>query len=199
MHFQIDQGLLHPARQQPSPHCDARPPDTVISLIVVHGISLPPGRFGGPYIDRLFTGTLDERDAQVHPVLGPLRGSKVCAHLLVRRNGDVTQYAPLHRRAWHAGESSFQGRPNCNDFSIGIELEGCDRIPYHDRQYPVLAQLCQCLMAHYPAILPEHVIGHSDIAPGRKTDPGPAFDWARLHRLLRLLPPRSRADLSGEL
>ena len=149
-------GLLDAARCLPSPNCDERPVGIAIDLIVIHGISLPPGQFGGP----------------------------VSAHLLIRRDGDLTQYAPFHRRAWHAGPSEYAGQSRCNDFSIGIELEGADQTPYADDQYQQLAAVIPALRQAYPAITPERLVGHADIAPGRKTDPGPAFDWARLRRLL---------------
>lgn len=174
-------GLLDVARQTPSPNCDERPAGTLIDLIVIHGISLPPGQFGGPWIDALFTNTLDPT---AHPYFQSIAGLRVSAHLLIRRDGTVTQYVPLQRRAWHAGVSQYAGRPRCNDFSIGIELEGADDWPYDDRQYPVLAALIQALRQTYPTLTPERLAGHAEIAPGRKTDPGPAFDWARLRRLL---------------
>lgn len=148
---------------------------------MIHGISLPPGRFGGGAIDALFTNCLDPR---AHPAFRELAVVRVSAHLLVRRDGTMRQYVPLTRRAWHAGASSWFGRPRCNDFSIGIELEGTDEQPYEAAQYAVLAHLLPALFAAWPALGPRRVVGHCDIAPGRKTDPGPAFDWRRLHRLL---------------
>lgn len=174
-------GLLDAARCLPSPNCDERPVGIAVDLIVIHGISLPPGQFGGPWIDALFTNTLDPA---VHPYFQAIAGLRVSAHLLIRRDGDLTQYAPFHRRAWHAGPSEYAGRSRCNDFSIGIELEGADQIPYADDQYQRLAAVIPALRQVYPAITPERLVGHADIAPGRKTDPGPAFDWARLRRLL---------------
>ncbi|HAO32822.1 MAG TPA: 1,6-anhydro-N-acetylmuramyl-L-alanine amidase AmpD [Candidatus Competibacter sp.] len=174
-------GLLDAARFRPSPHCDDRPADVAVDLIVVHGISLPPGDFGGPWIDALFTHALDP---DAHPYFQTLAGLRVSAHLLVRRNGELLQYVPFHRRAWHAGESVYAGRCRCNDFSIGIELEGTDQLPYDDRQYPRLAAAITALRAAYPTLHPDRLAGHSDIAPGRKTDPGPSFDWNRLRRLL---------------
>ncbi len=174
-------GWIGEAARRPSPYCDARPDGVVVDLIVVHGISLPPGCFGGGAIDDLFCGRID---AEADPRLSALAGMRVSAHLLVRRDGALAQYVALDRRAWHAGVSEFDGRRACNDFSIGIELEGTDETPYEDEQYERLGQLCRALMRRYPAITPERIVGHSDIAPGRKTDPGPAFDWSRLRALL---------------
>jgi AmpD protein len=174
-------GLLPGVRQVLSPHFDARPSGAVPELIVVHGISLPPGEFGGPYIEQLFTGNLR---ADTHPYFAAIAGARVSAHLLVRRDGCVLQFVPLGERAWHAGASSWQGRSACNDFSIGIELEGADELPYDDAQYAALAALIRALFAAYPALSSERVVGHSDIAPGRKSDPGAAFDWPLLRRLV---------------
>ena len=181
MRVDLTTGLLDAARQAPSPNCDDRPAGSPIDLIVIHGISLPPGEFGGSWIDALFANTLDPR---VHPYFQTIAGLSVSAHLLVRRDGEIVQYVPFQRRAWHAGESAYRNRRRCNDFSIGIELEGADHRPYDERQYPVLAALIIALRAAYPTITPERLAGHADIAPGRKTDPGPAFDWIRLRRLL---------------
>lgn len=161
-----------------SPNHDRRPDPADISLLVVHAISLPPGRFGGGFIDRLFTNTLP---ADAHPYFRTIHQLHVSSHLCIFRNGDVTQYVPFDRRAWHAGESRFEGRSRCNDFSIGIELEGCDDQPFEPRQYRRLAQAARALMRGYPKITAARIVGHSDIAPGRKTDPGPHFDWQRLH------------------
>ena len=147
-------------------------------MIVVHGISLPPGEFGGPDIEALFTNSLDW---DAHPFFDEIRGLEVSAHLLIRRDGSVIQFVPFTARAWHAGESCFRGQTRCNDFSIGIELEGEDETAYDDRQYDVLQDVVRALLEAYPAISPREVAGHSDIAPGRKTDPGPAFDWFRLY------------------
>ncbi|HQU16514.1 MAG: N-acetylmuramoyl-L-alanine amidase [Chromatiales bacterium 21-64-14] len=169
------------ARRLPSPNCDARPPDTAIDLIVVHGISLPPGEFGGPWIDALFCNCLPP---ERHAYFQEIAGLTVSAHLLIRRDGTLVQYVPFHLRAWHAGESCHEGRRRCNDFSIGIELEGDDRTPYEDVQYERLAAVIGALMAAFPGIGRDRIVGHSHIAPGRKTDPGPAFDWARLHARL---------------
>jgi AmpD protein len=175
-------GLLPAARQVPSPNHDARPPEVVVDLLVIHNISLPPAEFGGPYIDQLFTNCLD---CDTHPYFDGLRGLKVSAHLLIRRDGELVQYVPLNRRAWHAGVSRWGGRTACNNFSIGIELEGCDDRPFTDAQYDVLIPVARAIQAAYPAIVPERVVGHCHIAPERKTDPGPCFDWGRLRRGLR--------------
>ncbi len=176
-------GLLAEARQCPSPNCDLRPDGAKIELIVIHGISLPPGEFGGPWIDRLFSNSLE---SGTHPYFSAIQALKVSAHALVKRDGAVVQYVPFHQRAWHAGHSSFHGRVGCNDFSVGIELEGTDDIPYDPRQYECLARLLKALWIAYPEIPRQNLAGHSDIAPGRKTDPGPAFDWGRLRALLDL-------------
>ncbi len=179
-------GLVEGARYLPSPNCDARPADTVVDLVVVHGISMPPGEFGGPWIDALFTNTLPP---ERHPYFAEVAALKVSAHVLVRRDGELVQYVPCHQRAWHAGPSRWQGRKRCNDFSIGIELEGVDDLPYTPVQYERLAALLFALMDAYPALTPQRIVGHSDVAPGRKTDPGPAFEWRRLHALLEAGPP----------
>lgn len=176
---ELPTGLMPQARQAPSPNQDARPADAEIDLLVIHGISLPPAEFGGPYIDQLFTNCLP-RDA--HPYFAGLHALKVSSHLLIRRGGELVQYVPFGRRAWHAGVSRWGGRSACNDFSIGIELEGCDDTPYTDTQYDRLIAAVNVIRAAYPAITPERVVGHCHIAPGRKTDPGPCFDWARLRR-----------------
>jgi AmpD protein len=178
--FAVDKatGLLEPAEQCPSPNQDARPCGGGPSLIVVHGISLPPGQFGGSEIEALFTNRLDWN---AHPYFEEIRGMEVSAHLLIRRDGTVIQFVPFTERAWHAGESRFRGQSRCNDFSIGIELEGEDETPYDDRQYPVLQAVVNALCAAYPGISAREIAGHCDIAPGRKTDPGPAFDWFRLY------------------
>jgi len=178
-------GLLREARQLHSPNQDERPAGTEIDLVVVHGISLPPGDFGGPWIDRLFTNTLPTDGPHAHPYLREIAHLRVSAHLLVRRDGELVQYVPFHRRAWHAGTSSWEGREAVNDFSIGIELEGTDDTPYEDVQYRRLADLVRTLADAYPALAPVRIVGHSDVAPRRKTDPGPAFDWARLRDALR--------------
>ena len=182
-------GLLRGARVVLSPNCDARPDPADISLLVVHAISLPPDEFGGRWVEDFFTNRLD---ISAHPYFATISSLKVSAHFFIDRRGRLTQFVPLHRRAWHAGVSSWQGRERCNDFSIGIELEGCDTKPFTLRQYARLARLARALMRLYPAIKPARVVGHSDIAPGRKTDPGPHFDWARFRRELRVPLSRSR-------
>ncbi len=174
------QHWLLEARRCPSPNCNARPQADDIGLIVVHGISLPPGQFGGAYIDQLFSNTLNPAE---HPYFAEIAGLTVSAHVLIRRDGELVQYVPFNQRAWHAGRSVYQGRDNCNDFSIGIELEGGDDLPYTAAQYRQLAKLINSLQARYPQTR-GHIAGHSDIAPGRKTDPGPAFDWVLLEREL---------------
>jgi len=177
-----DRGLLELARQQPSPNCDERPQGIEPDLIVVHGISLPPGEFGGPWIDQLFTNTLPP---DVHPYFSEVSNLRVSSHLLIRRSGEIVQYVPFQLRAWHAGVSSWAGRERCNDFSIGIELEGADHSPYESAQYAMLARVIALLCRSYPHLTPDRVVGHSDIAPGRKSDPGPAFDWPRLRSLVQ--------------
>ncbi len=179
MTWQVDpgSGWLQGARHVPSPNYDERPEGAEISLLVIHGISLPPNEFGGDEIDRLFTNQLDPA---AHPYFRDISRLRVSSHLLIRRDGEVVQYVPFTKRAWHAGESCYQERTCCNDFSIGIELEGTDDIPYEARQYEVLQTLIECLRNSYPAIGPRAIVGHCHIAPGRKTDPGPAFEWARL-------------------
>jgi len=174
-------GLIRGVRQVLSPFFDARPAGMTPDLIVVHNISLPPGEFGGPWIDALFTGGLPPG---AHPYFETLKGVRVSAHALIRRDGSVTQYVPFAQRAWHAGKSVYQGRTDCNDFSIGIELEGADDVPFEGGQYTTLANLIRALLAAYPTLARESITGHSDIAPGRKTDPGPAFDWPRLRALI---------------
>jgi AmpD protein len=157
-----------------SPNCDERPPGTEVTLVVLHSISLPPGRYGGDSIERLFTNCLDP---QAHPSFREICELKVSCHFLVRRNGGVVQFVPVERRAWHAGASSWRGRGRCNDFSVGIELEGAEDDIFTDRQYRSLARLVRALQSRYPI---RDVAAHSDVAPGRKTDPGVHFDWARL-------------------
>lgn len=174
-------GRLPQARWCPSPNFGPRPAGADISLVLVHNISLPPGQFGGPAIEQFFCNRLD---ANEHPYFQTIAGMQVSAHLLIRRNGEMVQFVSLLDRAWHAGRSCFQGQEECNDFSIGIELEGTDEIPFTDVQYQVLADTTNILMAAWPSITGDRVAGHSDVAPGRKTDPGPAFDWTRFHGLL---------------
>jgi AmpD protein len=181
MLIDIPSGLLRQARQVASPNFDARPDGCAVDLLVLHAISLPAGEFGGPWIDALFCNRLD---AAAHPQFADICALKVSAHLLIRRDGELVQYVPFHARAWHAGVSCYAGRERCNDFSIGIELEGCDEQPFTGAQYRQLALVCCALMQAYPGITPARILGHSDIAPGRKTDPGPHFDWAALRGLL---------------
>jgi AmpD protein len=171
-------GLAAGIRYLPSPNSDARPAQAVIDLLVIHNISLPPGEFGGPGIIDLFMNRLDPA---AHPYYRGIAHLKVSAHFLVRRDGELIQFVPCAKRAWHAGESTWRGRERCNDFSIGIELEGADDQPFADIQYEQLAHLTRALQATYPGL---EIIGHSDIAPARKTDPGPCFDWPRLRELV---------------
>lgn len=181
--MQIDatSGLVKEARQQSSPNCDSRPDESDITLIVIHGISLPPGKFGDDYIDQLFCNNLDP---EIHPYFKEICGLKVSSHFLIRRDGEVVQYVPLQKRAWHAGVSNYKNRDCCNDFSIGIEMEGEDETPYTDVQYQVLSELIKSLISTYPGLNQETIAAHSDISPGRKTDPGEAFDWKYLSQLL---------------
>ena len=173
----VPRGVLRSARQVASPNCDDRPEGATIRLLVIHGISLPPGCFGGEEIEQLFTNRLDPA---AHPYFQNVYQLQVSAHLLIRRDGEVVQFVPFAKRAWHAGESCYGGANGCNDFSIGIELEGADDISYADAQYAALQRLIPLLREAYPAIGASDIVGHCHIAPGRKTDPGPAFDWARL-------------------
>ncbi|MDY6942133.1 MAG: 1,6-anhydro-N-acetylmuramyl-L-alanine amidase AmpD [Pseudomonadota bacterium] len=181
MKVDISSGLLATARQSPSPHCDDRPPGATLDLIVVHGISLPPGQFGGPWIDALFHGTLP---ADADPYFADIVGMRVSAHIMIRRSGEIVQYVPFHRRAWHAGVSCYQGRERCNDYSVGIELEGADNVAYTEPQYRRLTIVCRALRQAYPSLGSAPIVGHCHIAPGRKTDPGPAFDWVHFERLM---------------
>lgn len=174
-------GWLLDVRRVVSPNCDPRPPDTELGLIVVHGISLPPGQFGNGWIDRFFC---NELPMDADPYFATICNATVSAHVLISRDGELTQYVPFTARAWHAGRSFYCGRTACNDFSVGIELEGTDELPYAAGQYHVLAELIGALRRGYPSLANAEVVGHSDIAPGRKTDPGPAFEWAKLRRLL---------------
>lgn len=175
MNFSIDQGWVSPARKTPSPNYGPRPPATVVDLLVIHNISLPPGQYDGDCIEHFFCNKLDW---EAHPYFSEIRGVEVSAHLLIRRSGELVQFVSLEDRAWHAGASNYCGRDGCNDFSIGIELEGSDYEPFTNQQYQVLAALSCALLVEYPAIGMDNIVGHSDIAPGRKTDPGPLFDWA---------------------
>ncbi len=173
-------GWLPAAHNHPSPNFDARPEGIVPSLLVIHAISLPPDTFGGEGINALFTNTLDP---QAHPYYAQIADLKVSSHFLIRRNGELIQYVSTDQRAWHAGISSWQGITQCNDFSIGIELEGCDSLPFEGLQYPILVQLTRALWAHYPL---QTIVGHQHIAPNRKTDPGPHFNWPYYRSLLGL-------------
>ena len=174
-------GLLSTAKQITSANFDNRPDGRPVSLIVVHNISLPPGEFGGPYITQLFTNQLNKDE---HPYFAEIYQLKVSSHLLIRRDGEIIQYVPFNKRAWHAGASEYCGATACNDFSIGIELEGTDDIPFEPVQYTTLARVVLALQQSYPEIAKDAITGHSDIAPGRKTDPGPAFSWNQLNQLL---------------
>ncbi|NWO05521.1 MAG: 1,6-anhydro-N-acetylmuramyl-L-alanine amidase AmpD [Alteromonadaceae bacterium] len=174
-------GRFAGARWCPSPNFGQRPEGATISLLVVHNISLPPGQFGGSHIEDFFCNRLQ---ADQHPYFATIAPLQVSAHALIRRDGSVVQFVSCLDRAWHAGRSSFLGEEECNDFSIGIELEGADDVPYTPEQYAVLARLARQVMAAWPAVTPERITGHCDIAPGRKTDPGPAFSWSRFHDVL---------------
>ena len=173
-----DEGIVAGATQIASPNWDDRPEGAAVALLVVHGISLPPGEFGGDAIARLFTNTLDFSE---HPYYETLRDLRVSAHFLIRRDGELFQFVPCAKRAWHAGASIWRGRDRCNDFSIGVELEGVDDGAYADAQYRTLSRLLVILRGGYPVV---DVVGHADIAPGRKTDPGPAFDWGQFREFL---------------
>ena len=166
-------GWITGLRRIASPNCDARPPGSLIDMLVIHNISLPPGEFGGQAIAQLFTNVLD---TEAHPYYAQLKGVKVSAHFLIRRTGQIIQFVPCAKRAWHAGASLWQGRAACNDFSLGVELEGGDDVAFGEQQYAALIRLTRRLRRAYPI---RHIVGHSDIAPGRKTDPGPCFDWLR--------------------
>lgn len=178
------QGWLEQVERCPSPNFNARPTGE-ISLLVIHNISLPPGQFGTGCVQQFF---LNRLDSQAHPFFAEIAGLQVSAHFLIERSGQVTQFVSCLERAWHAGQSVFSGRSGCNDFAIGIELEGTDQTPYADAQYAALQALTRACMLRYPQITPERICGHSDIAPDRKTDPGPAFDWARFRAALEVSP-----------
>jgi AmpD protein len=175
--MQIDAGWIMQARRVPSPNFDDRPVSCAPDLIVIHSISLPPGEYGGDWIDDLFCNQLDPK---AHPYFADIAGLRVSCHVLIRRDGELVQYVPFDKRAWHAGSSCFEGREACNDFAIGIELEGSDHDSFEAVQYQRLAELIAVLLAAYPGLSPERITGHSDIAPGRKTDPGPHFSWTEL-------------------
>ena len=180
MKLRLDaRGLAEGVRYDPSPNFDERPANCAVTLLIIHHISLPPGVFGGPGIAEFFTNRLDPA---AHPFYASIAGLKVSAHFLIRRNGELIQFVPCAKRAWHAGESSWRDRGRCNDFSIGIELEGTGEVPYTGAQYRRLAELTRALRARYPI---SGIVGHSDVAPGRKSDPGPSFDWARYRGMLR--------------
>lgn len=177
----VDSGWLQHATQAPSPNCDDRPPGVLPELIVIHSISLPPGEYGGSWITDFFQNRLDP---SAHEYFDQIREMRVSAHVLITRTGELVQYVPFHRRAWHAGQSSFRGRDACNDYSIGIELEGTDDTPFRSIQYIALAELVTSLQQVYDSLNHTDIVGHSDISPGRKTDPGSGFDWLRMTRLI---------------
>lgn len=176
--MQIIDHRIDVAKQLSSPNCDARPDGALVSLLVIHCISLPPEQFGDDYISQLFCNTLCPDE---HAYFRDIYQLKVSAHLLIRRDGELVQYVPFDQRAWHAGASEFQGMSRCNDYSIGIELEGSVNQAYTDSQYQQLITVIRALLAHYPGLNQERIVGHSDIAPGRKQDPGPWFDWQKLN------------------
>ncbi|MEY3288745.1 MAG: hypothetical protein RLZZ419_987 [Pseudomonadota bacterium] len=173
----IDQHQLTDITQISSPNYNDRPDPTDISLLVIHCISLPPGEFDNPYIGQLFCNSLNPDD---HPYFKAIHRLTVSAHLLIKRDGNCVQYVPFDKRAWHAGVSNYHGKNNCNDFSIGIELEGIESIAYTEAQYTRLADVIDTLLKTYPKLSRQQITGHSEIAPGRKTDPGPSFDWQRI-------------------
>lgn len=177
----INDGWLMAATQCISPNFNQRPDGTEISLLVIHNISLPPGEFGGGYVQQFFQNKLDK---SVHPYFATIAELKVSAHLFIERDGNITQFVSFDARAWHAGNSSFAGVADCNNYSIGIELEGTDELPFTDAQYAALEKVSRQLLLTYPKLTPERIAGHSDVAPGRKTDPGPAFDWQRYRNSL---------------
>lgn len=181
MNYSVEDGWLREARRVDSPNCEPRPQNAEPELLVIHNISLPPGVYGGGCVTRLFTNALDFDE---HPFFDEIRDLRVSAHLLIERTGALKQFVSFDERAWHAGQSSYNDRDNCNDFSIGIELEGTDDEPYTNLQYLQLAAVTRALLSHYDQMSPEHIVGHSDIAPGRKTDPGPYFEWGRLRTSL---------------
>jgi len=180
MYLDKQTGWLTDVKKIKSPHADARPDQQDISLIVIHNISLPPGEFAGGYVENLFAGTLNPEE---HPYFATIN-HQVSAHIFIDRQGQLTQFVSFYDRAWHAGVSSFDGREKCNDFSIGIELEGTDDLPFNQEQYATLTQLVKVLLSHFPKLSADRITGHADIAPGRKTDPGPYFDWSLFYHLL---------------
>jgi len=181
MSIDTNTGLLKNVKFIASPNFNEREPHNEIDLLVIHGISLPPGQFGGNDVEDFFTNTLN---TQLHPFFEEIKDLHVSSHLLIKRTGDIIQFVPFTKRAWHAGVSSFCGREKCNDFSIGIELEGTDEVPYEPIQYIALADVTKALMEAYPGISTDRIVGHCDIAPGRKTDPGPFFEWDFYRQLL---------------
>ena len=187
-------GWLRPALRCPSPNFNDRPPGEVVSLLVIHNISLPPGQFGGGYVERFFCNDLPVAD---HPYFLTIQDFRVSAHCLIARDGAMTQFVSLRDRAWHAGASSFGGRTNCNDFSIGVELEGADDLAYTAAQYLALTGFTRLVQKFYPAITRERIVGHDTVAPGRKTDPGPAFDWDHYFDLLNQ-PSIGSPPLTGD-
>ena len=179
--YEISDGWFRQSRQVRSPNFNDRPENGIIDSIIIHSISLPPATYTGNDIDRFFTNQLDW---DTEPFYDEIRGMEVSSHLLIRRSGELVQYVNLYSRAWHAGQSCLEGRENCNDFSIGIELEGTDCTAFEDAQYETLIEVTRALMACFPNISVERIVGHSDVAPGRKTDPGSEFDWLRLKNRL---------------
>ncbi|MHB8253684.1 MAG: 1,6-anhydro-N-acetylmuramyl-L-alanine amidase AmpD [Acidiferrobacter sp.] len=193
MRFDIDEaGWLNGARQLVSPHCDARPAGAQVEVVIIHAISLPAGVYGGPDVERLFMNQLDTKGV---PAYADLKDLRVSAHLFIRRDGQVIQFVPFAARAWHAGVSRCEGRERVNDFSVGIELEGTDRTPFEGAQYETLIAVSRTLVIRYPVITANRLYGHSDIAPGRKSDPGPDFDWDRYRAAIR---GASSGSLVGE-
>ncbi len=184
MKIDLKKGLVSGARFHSSPNFNERPLNQEIDLLVIHNISLPPGEFAGDYVQDFFTNKLDSTHHEYFKEIAEL---KVSSHLYIRRSGELWQFVPLTKRAWHAGKSSFAGRPDCNNFSIGIELEGTDFLPYTPKQYEQLAEVSCAIMHHYPKITPNQIVGHSDIAPSRKSDPGPSFDWQHYRELVQKL------------
>ncbi len=186
--LKIKDGLLESAQFLNSPNHDDRCDVNDISLIVIHNISLPPNEFGGKGIEQLFTNTLDKKE---HPYYEQIHELRVSSHLLIRRDGEIVQFVPFHKRAWHAGVSQYLGRDVCNDFSIGIEMEGTDFEPFEDIQYEVLYKVIKALLGKYPSLKPEAITGHEHIAEGRKTDPGPYFEWDKLRKTFKVELPAS--------
>ena len=184
IHLNPESGRIQKARWIPSPNADDRPHAGFINTLVIHAISLPPATFGGRFVEDLFCNALDSSQNVYFQSIAHL---KVSSHFYIKRTGELIQFVPSFRRAWHAGASAFKGLDNVNDFSIGIELEGCDERAFEEHQYQLLATLSQCLMCVYPAITEKRIVGHSTIAPGRKTDPGPCFDWKHYFACLRAL------------